>query len=89
MATAPNDQAAGDLGAPTEERRHGRLSATGCSRCCGVATVVSNIGGWMYSAACGWLNDPSLNPAPLVVSLVQVANSLPMFLNRDPGGRAL
>ena len=50
-----------------------------------VATVVSNIGGWMYSAACGWLMT-GLNPAPLVVSLVQVANSLPVFLIAIPAG---
>jgi MFS family permease len=50
-----------------------------------VATVVSNIGGWMYSAACGWLMT-ELNPAPLEVSLVQVANSLPMFLIAIPAG---
>jgi MFS family permease len=49
------------------------------------ATLVSNIGGWMYSAACGWLMT-SLNPAPLTVSLVQVANSLPMFLFAIPAG---
>ena len=39
------------------------------------ATVVSNVGWWMYTAASGWLMI-SLNSAPLVVSLVQVANSL-------------
>jgi MFS family permease len=50
-----------------------------------VATVVSNIGGWMYSVACGWLMT-SLDPAPLTVSLVQVANSLPMFLFAIPAG---
>jgi len=50
-----------------------------------IATVVSNIGGWMYSAACGWLMT-ELNPAPLAVSLVQVANSLPMFLIAIPAG---
>src|SRR5271168_5373474 len=49
------------------------------------ATVISNIGGWMYSAACGWLMT-DLNPAPLVVSLVQVANSLPIFLIAIPAG---
>jgi len=48
-------------------------------------SVISNIGGWMYSAACGWLMT-DLNPAPLVVSLVQVANSLPMFLIAIPAG---
>jgi predicted MFS family arabinose efflux permease len=44
-----------------------------------IATVVSNIGTWMYNAASGWLMV-SLNGDALLVSLVQVANSLPMFL---------
>src|SRR5262245_10136645 len=43
------------------------------------ATVVANIGTWMYNAAAGWLMT-SLNPDPLIVSLVQVATTLPMFL---------
>ena len=43
------------------------------------ATVVSNIGSWMYSAASGWLMT-SLNPEPFTVSMVQVATALPMFL---------
>jgi predicted MFS family arabinose efflux permease len=47
--------------------------------------VVSNIGGWMYSVASGWLMT-SLNPNALVVSMVQVANSLPMFLFAIPAG---
>jgi len=50
-----------------------------------VATVVSNIGGWMYNVASGWLMT-SLNADPLAVSLVQVANSLPMFLFAIPAG---
>jgi MFS family permease len=50
-----------------------------------IATVVSNVGGWMYSAACGWLMT-SLDPDPFVVSLVQVANSLPLFLFALPAG---
>jgi predicted MFS family arabinose efflux permease len=50
-----------------------------------VATVVSNIGGWMYSLACGWLMT-RLDPDPLTVSLVQVANTLPMFLFAIPAG---
>ena len=44
-----------------------------------VATVVSNIGGWMYSAAAAWLMT-SLTKDAFIVSLVQVANTLPMFL---------
>ena len=50
-----------------------------------IATVVSNIGAWMYNAASGWLMT-SLNPSPLMVSLVQVANSLPLFLFALPAG---
>jgi len=44
-----------------------------------IATVVSNIGTWMYNAASGWLMV-SLNSNALLVALVQVATSLPMFL---------
>ena len=50
-----------------------------------IATVVSNVGTWMYNAASGWLMT-SLNPSPLIVSLVQVANSLPLFLFALPAG---
>ena len=49
------------------------------------ATVVSNIGGWMYTVASGWLMT-SLDPNPFIVSMVQVANSLPMFLFAIPAG---
>jgi MFS family permease len=49
------------------------------------ATVISNIGGWMYSAASGWLMT-DLNPDPFIVSMVQVATSLPMFLFALPSG---
>jgi MFS family permease len=50
-----------------------------------IATVVSNIGSWMYSIASGWLMT-SLDPNAFIVSLVQVANSLPMFLFAIPAG---
>ena len=50
-----------------------------------VATVVSNIGSWMYSAASGWLMT-SLNPDPFIVSMVQVATTLPIFLFALPAG---
>src|SRR5689334_8345782 len=43
------------------------------------ATLVSNIGGWMYSAAAAWLMT-GLDPQPVMVSLVQVATSLPMVM---------
>jgi MFS family permease len=49
------------------------------------ATVVSNIGTWMYNAASGWLMT-SLDPDPLIVSLVQVATTLPVFLVAIPAG---
>jgi predicted MFS family arabinose efflux permease len=49
------------------------------------ATVVANLGTWMYTAASGWLMT-GLNPDPLIVSLVQVAASLPMFLIAIPAG---
>jgi predicted MFS family arabinose efflux permease len=50
-----------------------------------IATVVANIGTWMYNAASGWLMT-SLDADPLTVSLVQVASSLPMFLFALPAG---
>src|SRR5271154_4954224 len=49
------------------------------------ATVVSNVGGWMYSAASGWLMT-SLDPDPLIVALVQAASSLPICLFAMPAG---
>jgi MFS family permease len=49
------------------------------------ATVISNIGGWMYSAASGWLMT-DLDPDPLIISMVQVATALPMFLLAVPAG---
>jgi MFS family permease len=50
-----------------------------------IATVISNIGGWMYSAAAGWLMT-TLTTDPLMVSLVQVANSLPVLIFAFPAG---
>ena len=49
------------------------------------ATLVSNVGGWMYSAASGWLMT-SLNPDPFIVALVQVADTLPICLLALPAG---
>jgi predicted MFS family arabinose efflux permease len=50
-----------------------------------IATVVSNVGTWMYNAASGWLMV-SLDANPFMVALVQVATSLPMFLFALPAG---
>ena len=43
------------------------------------ATLLSSLGGWMYSAATAWLMT-TLDPSPVAVSLVQVATNLPTFL---------
>jgi MFS family permease len=50
-----------------------------------VATLISNIGSWMYSSASAWLMT-SLDDDPLMVSLVQVAAVLPMVLFALPAG---
>ncbi|KRB30184.1 MFS transporter [Mesorhizobium sp. Root172] len=50
-----------------------------------LATVVANVGGWMYNASAGWLMT-SLNADPFMVSLVQAASSLPLFLFALPAG---
>src|SRR5215471_17135538 len=50
-----------------------------------VATVVSNIGTWMQNAAASWLMT-SLDPDPFIVSLVQVATTLPLFIFSLPAG---
>ena len=49
------------------------------------ATLIANIGVWMYSAAAGWLMA-TLTTDALMVSLVQVAATLPMFLFALPAG---
>ncbi|MEL6199812.1 MAG: MFS transporter, partial [Pseudomonadota bacterium] len=43
------------------------------------ATLVSNIGTWMHDVGAGWLMT-TLNPSPAVVTLVQAATTLPVFL---------
>ena len=50
-----------------------------------IATLISNVGAWMYSAASAWLMT-SLDADPLMVSLVQVAATLPMVLFALPAG---
>jgi MFS family permease len=50
-----------------------------------IADVVSNIGTWMHDSAAAWLMT-SLAPSPLMVSLVQVATTLPLFLLALPAG---
>ncbi len=49
------------------------------------ATVLSNVGGWMYATASAWLMT-TLSTDPVMVSLVQVAASAPLFLFALPAG---
>lgn len=50
-----------------------------------LATVISNIGTWIHEVGAGWLMV-TLDPHPLMVSLVQAATALPVFLLALPGG---
>lgn len=49
------------------------------------ATVISNVGVWMQNAAAGWLMTTLTND-PFLVSMVQVATSVPLFLLALPAG---
>ncbi|KIC43540.1 MFS transporter [Ruegeria sp. ANG-S4] len=44
-----------------------------------VATLISNVGTWMHDVGAGWLMT-TLNSSPAVVSLVQAATTLPVFI---------
>src|SRR5205809_2207878 len=50
-----------------------------------ISDVVSNIGTWMHDSAAAWLMT-LLAPSPLMVSLVQAATTLPLFLLELPAG---
>lgn len=50
-----------------------------------IATVVSNVGTWMHEIGAGWLMT-TLAPTPVMVALVQAANTLPVFLLALPAG---
>src|SRR3954469_15123150 len=50
-----------------------------------VATLASNTGLWIQNTGAGWLMT-SLAPSPVMVSLVQAATMLPVFLFAVPGG---
>ncbi|MDY6983570.1 MAG: MFS transporter [Pseudomonadota bacterium] len=43
------------------------------------ATLISNVGTWMHDVGAGWLMT-TLAPSPAIVSLVQAANTFPIFL---------
>lgn len=76
MATGPSSEPARSPWSPFRHRTYAVIWT---------ATVVANVGGWMYSAAAAWLMT-SLDTNPVMVSLVQVATSLPMFLFALPAG---
>jgi MFS family permease len=50
-----------------------------------IANLASNTGMWIQNTGAGWLMT-SLAPSPLMVSLVQAAAMLPVFLFALPGG---
>jgi len=77
--TTQSTQPPGQMSSPWAPFRHTAFTLLW------IATVVANVGTWMYNAASGWLMT-SLDPDPLIVSLVQVANTLPMFLLALPAG---
>jgi MFS family permease len=66
-------------GSPFSPFRHRSFTVVG------TATVAATISAWMYLAASGWLMT-SLDPDPLMVSLVQSAASLPLFVFAVPAG---
>jgi MFS family permease len=50
-----------------------------------IASLVSNTGIWVQNTGAGWLMT-SLAPSPIMVSLVQTASMLPIFLLALPAG---
>ncbi len=50
-----------------------------------IATLISNIGGWMQDMGAAWLMT-SLTSSPVLIALVQAVASLPMFLLAVPAG---
>src|SRR5438067_12431296 len=50
-----------------------------------IATLASNTGLWVQNTGAGWVMT-SLAPSPVMVSLVQAASMLPVFLFALPGG---
>jgi MFS family permease len=50
-----------------------------------LATLISNIGGWMQDMGAAWLMT-SLTPSPVFIAMVQAAASLPMFFLSLPAG---
>src|SRR5260370_21016534 len=50
-----------------------------------VAVLVSNLGGWMQNVGAAWLMT-SLSSSPVLIAMVQAANTFPIFLLALPAG---
>jgi MFS family permease len=50
-----------------------------------IAALVSNVGGWMQNVGAAWLMT-SLSSSPVLISMVQAANTFPIFLLALPAG---
>jgi len=50
-----------------------------------IATIVSNVGGWMQDVGAGWLMT-ELSSSPSMVALIEAADSIPMMLLALPAG---
>jgi len=50
-----------------------------------IAGLASNVGTWMQNVGAAWLMT-SLSPSPLMVSMIQTATSLPIFMLALPAG---
>ncbi|MXS84321.1 MFS transporter [Nitrosomonas oligotropha] len=50
-----------------------------------IATLVSNIGTWMFNVTSGWVMT-GLSSSPFMISMVQAATTLPVFLFALPAG---
>jgi len=50
-----------------------------------LASLASNVGTWIQNVGASWLMT-SLSPSPLMVSLIQTASSLPIFMLALPAG---
>jgi predicted MFS family arabinose efflux permease len=50
-----------------------------------VAVLVSNLGGWMQNVGAAWLMT-SLSSSPMLIAVVQAANTFPIFLLALPAG---
>src|SRR4051794_28714845 len=51
-----------------------------------IANLASNTGIWLQNAGAGWLMTSLAPSSPIMVSLVQAAAMLPVFLFALPGG---